>query len=306
MARAALPFPKQKSYVELLFGGRWLWIHRCNTKGKYVPLLSVALCILLVVCFCVFPGAWDQQSSRTQYEFTFRGDDPALNWYTVLFAAVSQVGAWHLFFNVTTLLVGGVFLELTEGSVRLALVVWGAQTLSMGVHGAMDGRSIVGSSGVGLGLLWAQLALLALKWQDMPLKLVRVVMLCAMGMFDAGSVYSLGGMRERAAMWAHLGGALAAISVALITGVNVRRRHWEWMLSCVGVLIYASLVVWVIALEEKSAGLLAACLLPFLIIWAMYDLRPTRADFSASREAEAQDAPAESVDFGDEIVQEVV
>merc|ERR1740123_2964826 len=125
----------------------------------------------------------------------------------------------------------------------------------------------------------------------MPLRYLRALMLCSMGMFDAASVFYLGGMKGRAAMWAHLGGALAAVSVALITGVSIRRRHWEWMLSCFGLLVYAILVVVVIAYDEKSAGLLAAALLPILIVWAMYDLRPMPGSIRSVPGAAEPDSP---------------
>jgi len=272
--RTALPFPKWRSYVQSVCGGRWLCIHSCNGTGKYVPVLSLALCTSLVVGFFTYPGGWEGQSEATRDLFTFRHDPDRMKWQTVLLSFFSQVHGWHLVFNVLMLLLAGVLLEVSEGSLRFFCIAWGAQTLSMGLHGGMDGRSVVGSSGVSYGMFWAQLALLALNWSEMSWRYVRLVILGCMALSDVISIFCLGGNKETTAAWAHLGGALASISIALVMGVNVRRREWEWMVSCLGLMVYVALVLWVLAEDEPKAGVLAALLLPIMFTWALYDLRP--------------------------------
>lgn len=271
---AAIPgVLKLHNYLQSNLGGRWHWIHSFKSREKHVPLLSLALCGVLVTCFLTYPGGWKNQSQESRELFTYESS-PNLPWQTTLLAFASHVHANHLVVSSVNVFLAGVLLEMTEGSLRLFCIAWAAQTLSMGLHGAMDDRPVIGASGVGYGFMWAQLSLLALNWRELAFPFTRLTCMIGLASFNICATALIDGMKDTTAIWAHVGGSLAAASVAMIIGVNMRRQKWDWIPNCLGLLVYACLVVWVLACEQKKAGLLAAALLVILIPWAMYDLRP--------------------------------
>lgn len=257
-------------------------------------MLTPVLVAVMVVCFYVWPGPWYAQEPELQRTFAY-SSDPALPWYNVFTPFACQADLMHLVNNVVMVLFAGVLLELTEGSLRLLCIAWGSQALAMGCHGAFDGRLVVGASGASYGFVWAQLALLLLNWREMSFRVMRLnSMILMMGM-DLIYIFLVDGYRESIAVWAHAGGAIGGICVAIILGVNVRRLAHEVVLNVLGVLVYIALCMVLLAHDQHRAGFCAAALLVILVPWGFYDLRPVQ-DGRGSRDCPAPAAPEEPVD----------
>lgn len=267
--------------------GKWV----CGPGiGKHVPILTPTLAVAFVVCFFTSPGAWDSSSAEVQDHFTYVG--PGGPWYTPLSCMFLHLDASHVGMNVALMLFGGASVEITEGTTRVLFVIWGGQTLGIGLHGGLDGRDVVGASASCYGLLYAQVALLLLNWTEMPARWFRAGMLLALVAAEA-LVISLTDT-DRSAHLGHLFGATAGFASAIVLAINVKRRCWELCLNFgPGVLLYAGLVVAAFATGQTAAGSLAAVELPVLLAWAMNEVRLYRRD--AAAEAAALDTKGDGV-----------
>lgn len=260
--------------------GKWV----CGPgMGKHVPLLTPALAIAFVITYFTSPGSWDSSRAETQDHFTYSGPDGP--WYTPLSCMFLHLDASHIGMNVALMLFGGASVEITEGTTRVLFVIWGSQTLGIGLHGGIDGRPVVGASASCYGLMYAQVALLLLNWTEMPARWFRAGMLLMLATAEA-LVISTAGDSGRSAHLGHFFGATAGFASAIVLAINVKRRCWELFLNFgPGLLLYAGLVVSAFATGQIAAGALAAIELPVLLLWALNEVRLYRRDAAAGADA---------------------
>ena len=193
-------------------------------------------------------------------------------WWSALGAMCSHVDAEHLVANVCMLLLLGRFLEFTEGFRHVLAVVWAGGLLGCALHGAArPSVRVRGASGAAYAVMWAQLALLALNWSEMPARWVRLSLCVLFFGVDVG-VYWFD-RQPGLSYSAHLGGAAAGVAAALVLGRNVRPRRRDLPLGYAGVATYAALVGIGLGWRQTAPSALAAALLPVLALRTAWHTR---------------------------------
>ena len=250
-------------------------VRRCGPckAGRHLPLLAPTLAIVIIVCYFTSPGVYDNGRAKEFAPFVYGGWPSSGAWYTCLGTFLVHLGPVHLWMNVAFLAIIGSLIEMTEGTTRLALMLWGAQTLGMGLNGAVStsGRGAVGASAACYGCLWAQVALMLHNWQEMPLRFLRLTA-CIL-LIVAEIVMISAGMQQGTAIGAHVFGATTAVTVGLGLAVNVTRRRWEVALNVLGALGYLAHVVAALATGQTAPALLGLITWPILVLWAGHEVR---------------------------------
>ena len=264
------------SYTLKICGGKWNWVHSTSSRGKHVPLVVPALMTAMAVGYWHSPGPYPEQAVDVKGNFKYTEHT---KWWTVFTVLVSHLNSRHILNNLLQML-AGLLLELTEGSLRVLIISWGAQACAMGLHSAYSDRSVVGASGVAEGFLWSQLALLALNWQEMPFRRVRLGIMLALLVVNVAAVAT--DESTEVAHLAHLGGAFAAICIAVVLGVNVYLRTHELLFNWLAVASFAGLCALILARGQGNAGCCAVGVLPVLITNAFIEGRKSPPQAAAA------------------------
>ena len=158
-------------FVDQHLGGGSYWCgnrakQRCFGLGFYPPVLSVLAATACVVLLYADLG----------WNYTVGVDGAAdTPWWTALAAQFSHVDEVHLWENAIMTILLGCFLEATEGPFRAFAIMWGGGLVGFGLVGTVVApQPVRGFSGALYSLMWAQLALLALNWKEMPLRWLRL------------------------------------------------------------------------------------------------------------------------------------
>ena len=265
-------------FVDQHLGGGSYWCgkrakERCFGLGFYPPVLSVLAAAACVVLLYADLG----------WNYTVGVDGAAdTPWWTALAAQFSHVDEVHLWENAIMTILLGCFLEATEGPFRAFAIMWGGGLVGFGLVGTVVApQPVRGFSAALYSLMWAQLALLALNWKEMPLRWLRLGMALVLLAAELLLFFALG--RGQKSLEAHGFGALAGIALALTLGDNLRVHHWELSFRWAGVAAYAALCAAAIfAARRVAAGGLAAAVAPFQLGYAAYRTwracRRTKAD----------------------------
>ena len=175
---------------------------------------------------------------------------------------------------LAVLLLAGVLLEVTDGSLHVFGVAFGAGVLGCGYHGIFSAARVRGASGAIYGILWSQLALLALNWRDMPGRWIRLLSSLLLVAVEVWLYFEQ--QDAHVSYQSHLFGALAGGVISLVSGANVTLLNWELLLNVVGTLAYAGLTVAVFASRQLACGAWAATLVPLLMLDTWRHVRRSR------------------------------
>ena len=137
------------------------------------PFAVLALCLALVLLHYV-----SEQSFKDDNLYIAHPRNANV-WYTPFTANLIHVDKTHLWTNVIMFAVAGWMLELTEGHLQVFEICIGSGVTAVAFHGvwAASGNGVCGFSGAVYGVVWSQLALLALNWKEMPGRWLRTLLL---------------------------------------------------------------------------------------------------------------------------------
>lgn len=268
-----------------------------DQSAKRPPVVVLGLLIAMITVFYV--AGEQNRPGRTAMDMIYipSSADKTAAWYRSLSAMFSHVSTTHLWMNAAMLLFLGSLFEFTEGVLHTLAVVWGAGNLGFALHGTYKPLVMVrGMSGAIYGIIFAQISLLALNWAEMPLRWLRVILILLLAGADAVTYFTTD--TRGTSYEAHLFGALAGISVALVMGRNVRFHHWELTFTWGGVVGFAALIAVAFATAQTWPAILSSAELPFLIGYAAW---LTRRVVMSHQEATLTKQPLE----GGESVQNV-
>ena len=238
-------------------GGCAYWRAIRKQGGCRPPVLT--LCAV-VACVLVFLLVEDHG-----WSYVPGPDQP---WYLAPAAMVSHVDASHLTQNVCSIVLLGGFLEATEGTHKVLVIMWGGGVLGAALNGVINPDvNVRGISGAIYATMWSQLALLALNWSEMPLRWLRLFLCALLLVVDVTTFFTA--ERSNVSFGAHGFGALAGLCICLAIGRNVRLRRFEVTLVLLGSLGYPALVAVALAGEQRWASALGAAPIPVVVGYAI-------------------------------------
>jgi membrane associated rhomboid family serine protease len=245
-----------------------------SRRPPVVTLLYVALCVGLYYGGKSSPSWGDKNAYLPPVagaEPPWRTGAAADAWYTPVSAMFMHMTATHLWSNAVVMLTAGTLLEVTEGSAHVVLVAFGSGVVGFGYHGIFSTARVRGASGAIYGVLWSQLALLALNWREMLgrwLRLFIAVVLLAVELM----MYHV--QRDRAISYeSHAFGALAGVAVSLVSGHNVVVHPGELLLNLGGAISYTVLDGVLFASSMWTCALWGAVLVPLLLFETLRHVR---------------------------------
>ena len=139
-----------------------------------------------------------------------------------------------------------------------------------GGHGYWADVTVVGASGICYGVVWSQVALLALNWREMPARWFRLGMLSTLATMELCQYFF--SYNARVSYMAHLNGAAAGVAIGLVCGVNTVFEDWELWLCALGTGTYLFLIVTFLATEQTAVACWCLPVLPVLFFdaWRSY------------------------------------
>lgn len=229
-----------------------------NPRARRPPLVTIAF---IACCIAVFNTDENHGMPYTP--------GPSGPWYGALVAMVSHLNFAHITQNMIMLALLGYFLEFTEGFRHVATVLWGGGCLGAAFHGVfVPSMKVRGASGAIYGVMWSQLSLLLLNWNEMPLRWVRLV-LCTL-LLSMDIFFFVTDRKPGLSYMSHFFGACAGTCVALVLGRNVQLRRREVLLHWLGVGGYTSLCIIALVGQQYAAAGLAGALIPVLLLRAAH------------------------------------
>ena len=193
--------------------------------------------------------------------------------WRLLTYSLTHHGVEHLLVNLLLVLLVGLPLEMTHGSLRVGLVyVLGVLAASLTYSLAKPCGALVGCSAGVYALTTAHLATIALNWREDSLvvrqrlrdsrataptygKVVRVCrVLVIMGILMMDIVGRLVTPTTNTSYTAHATGSLVGLVVGLVVLRNRRVEHWETWVKAVACVLVSSLLVVLAGLQVLAAG----------------------------------------------------
>ena len=198
----------------------------------------------------------------------------------------------HVWVNFFTLVAVGGFLEISEGPRHMLVTCFGSSLVGFGFHGILAYSRARGASAAIYGVMWAQVATLALNWHEMSGRCLRTTVLVLM--FAAESAFLVATGASGIAWQAHMAGGIAGCCITLVAAENVVWMRHELWLNLLGLVGYLSLVVVILASGQFVCGGLAAIVVPELLVETVWNFRKSSAhgDRVAASPAKVQPSPS--------------
>lgn len=189
------------------------------------PLTATPVTLLLLVVNVLVSGYILFIDSRPMERLTLKPQRVlAGEWDRMLTSGFVHVGLGHLAFNMLTLYFFGPFLELMLGTIRFAILYFGAMltahVLSVVLHRADPLYAAAGASGAISGVVFAFILFDPFAKLYLFFAIPMPAIVFALG-YVVGSVYAMkqaeaSGQRGGIAHEAHLGGALGGVILTLV------------------------------------------------------------------------------------------
>ena len=166
----------------------------------------------------------------------------------------------HVTSNIVLMSMVGPLLESTEGPVVLLYIFFAVFFVGNAFHGHFNKRTIVGASGGIYSVEFAQLATLAMNWEEMQLRYLRLATVLGIAVVEVVGYYA--SHKSWVSYAAHIGGAFAGVLVGIVVVRNVAVRKHEIKLTwaCVSIYTLTSLLLCVVPpAQPAAAGCGGAC-----------------------------------------------
>ena len=109
-----------------------------------------------------------------------------------------------------------------------------------------------GASGVVFGMLWSQISLLALNFEEMPARWLRLLVLVGLILVEVLTYHYE--RDPKTSYTGHLFAAIAGVAISLVSGHNVVFRRWELVLTIAGAAAYFGLCIWIFVSHQFAVG----------------------------------------------------
>ena len=240
---------------------------RCTCGIDRVPVVTISVFVLQL---CVFYSS-QPWSSNMWYAYGYRHPEHT-NWFSPLTYSVFHIDVFHLWSNMGVFVISGAIIELTEASVRLAVVLLISTPMAAMGHGLVSTAPVVGASGFVYATIAYQLALAFKNWREMRIlrdspvftTFTSIISSVYMRVFVAVLLlvmeFAFSNTVSNTSHGGHALGALAGLTVGIVIGSNVRIDFLEVVLPCIGLLMY---IVGAMAIAAASGQIL--CLV-YLIV----------------------------------------
>lgn len=195
---------------------------RCCNRIAYFPLFTLTIVVAQVSCFYgIAPSSSNILGLLVPC--------PPGEWYRILSNMFAHADNYHLWVNVGSSIVLGLFLELRNGFVRITPIWYLSAVLGTAFEAIITTRRpirISGSSGGVYGLLAALVAELVMNWAEIRFRWVLALSFVLVFSLEIALVAS--DPQPNIAYGAHFFGALQGFSVGLCLVKNWRWRRFEY------------------------------------------------------------------------------
>lgn len=177
------------------------------------------------------------------------GPDPLEDWWRPWTYGLAHGGADHLWGNLVGFAAYGAWFEAVHGTPALGVLVGMALPASSLAHVLISDNYLWGYSGVVFAVLVCPVVSLALNWDEMELRWIRLAVYAPLVMIIViDQVYA----DDQVSVEGHAAGAATGALVALVLGRNLVERTWELVAAWLAVAAFFVYAVVALAIDSRT------------------------------------------------------